>query len=114
VDLQNLVATAAEFGAMFLQAGQNGEITLIDDLTTVTLDVARTGFLFLSCALALLLGERSTCERQQGKGQEIFAHCSPFLKAERPHLDRAERNTLKILQTANTGGASDGAKQKRR
>src|SRR5215475_9698646 len=81
VDLQNLVATSADLGAMFLQAGQNGEITLIDDLTTVTLDVARTGFLFLRCALALLLGERSTCERQQGKGQEIFVHCIPFFES---------------------------------
>jgi hypothetical protein len=63
VDFQNLVATVTNLGAMFLKAGQNGEITLIDDMTTVTLHVARTGFLFLSRALPLLLGEHSTRKR---------------------------------------------------
>ena len=54
VVLQYQIARLADLRAILLQAGQNGEIALIDDLAAVAFDIARTGRLFLRGAATLL------------------------------------------------------------
>src|SRR5438445_798092 len=57
VVLQHQIAGLRYLGTILLQAGQNGEIALIDHRAAVALNVARTSRLFLRRAAALLLGE---------------------------------------------------------
>jgi len=65
VVLQNLVAGGADLGTMFLEAGQDGEIALIDDRTAELLDVTGAGLLLLRRSAALLLlGEGSGRSRE--------------------------------------------------
>ena len=77
--LQHLIAGGADLGTVLLQAGQNGEVALIDHRTTVALHVADTGLLFIGRAAALRLGEgiRRNRGRQQEKSQESFAQRIP-------------------------------------
>jgi hypothetical protein len=80
VALQHLIAGGADPGTVLLQAGENGEIALIDYGTTVALHVAGEGLLFIGRPAArLLLGEgiRRKRGRQQEKSQESFAHRIP-------------------------------------
>src|SRR5262249_38686033 len=57
VGLQDLVAGGRKLRPVLLQAGQNGEITLIDDRTAELLHVARARLLLFRRTAALLLGE---------------------------------------------------------
>jgi hypothetical protein len=80
VALQHLIAGGADLGTVLLQAGENGEIALIDYGTTVALHVAGAGLVFIGRpATRLLLGEgiRRKRGRQQEKSQESFAHRIP-------------------------------------
>jgi hypothetical protein len=78
VDLQHLIAGGADLGTILLQAGENGEIALVDYGTTVALHVAGTGLLFIGRAAALLgEGIRRNRGRQQEKSQESFTHRIP-------------------------------------
>jgi hypothetical protein len=80
VALQHLIAGGADPGTVLLQAGENGEIALIDYGTTVALHVAGAGLLFIGRPAArLLLGEgiRRKRGRQQEKSQESFTHRIP-------------------------------------
>src|SRR5258708_26765945 len=78
VALQHLGASLRKLRPILLQAGQDGEVTLINDRAAEALDVAGTGFLFLVRTAPLLSeshgGER---KRQQGESQEIFTHRVP-------------------------------------
>ncbi|QFI77083.1 hypothetical protein F8237_05045 [Bradyrhizobium betae] len=78
VALQNLVAGLRDLGAIFLEAGQDGEIALVDDRTAELLHIARAGLLF-GVRAASCLGEcrrRKGC-RQQGESDEKLTHCIP-------------------------------------
>jgi hypothetical protein len=84
VVLQHLIAGLGDLGAILLQAGQNGEVTLIDHGATVLLHVTRTGFLLFDGAAALLALPGLLCERrvrkrkrQQGESKKIFTHRVP-------------------------------------
>src|SRR6185312_3952000 len=55
VVLQNLFARRGQFGAVLLQAGKNGEVTLIHDGTAMALNVADAGLLLLRRSAALRL-----------------------------------------------------------
>ena len=57
VVLQHLVAGFTQLGTILLQAGQNGEIALIDHGAAKTLNVAGTSLLLLRGAAALLLSD---------------------------------------------------------
>ena len=57
VIFQDLIAGPGQLGTILLQAGQDDEIALIDDLAAVALNVARTGRLLLRRAATLLLGD---------------------------------------------------------
>ena len=57
VVFQHLIAGRRDLGAVLLQAGQNGEIALIDHRAAEALNVARAGLLLFRRAAALLLGE---------------------------------------------------------
>ena len=57
VVFQHLIAGRGQLGTMFLKAGQNGEVALIDHRAAEALNVARTGRLFLRRAATLLLGD---------------------------------------------------------
>jgi hypothetical protein len=57
VVFQNLIASRGDLGAILLQAGQNGEITLIDYRTAEALHVAVAGLLLFRRSAALLLGD---------------------------------------------------------
>src|SRR5262245_31135383 len=54
VGLQHLVAGGRNFRAVFLQAGKDHKIALVDDAAAVALNVAAAGRLLLLRALALL------------------------------------------------------------
>src|SRR4029453_1964716 len=78
--LQKLVTGGTDLGTMLLEAGQDGEIALVDDRTAELLDVAGEGLLlFRRSAALLLLGEGSgrSRERQQGECEEKFTHRIP-------------------------------------
>jgi len=80
VVFQHLIATRGQLGTVLLQAGENGEIALIDYGTTVALHVAGAGLLFIGRPAArLLLGDgiRRNRGRQQEKSQESFTHRIP-------------------------------------
>lgn len=47
--LQHLLTGGADLAAILLQAGENGEIALIDDGAAVTLHVTRAGLLLIGC-----------------------------------------------------------------
>ncbi len=69
---QHLIAGFGQLGTIFLEAGQNGEIALIDYRAAEALDIARTGLLLLRGATArrlLLLRHRGGGhgDRQQGE-----------------------------------------------
>ncbi len=57
VVFQHLIAGRGQLGTMFLKAGQNGEVALINHRAAEALNVARTSRLFLGRAAALLLGD---------------------------------------------------------
>ena len=57
VAFQDLVASYAQPGTILLEAGQNGEIALIDHGAAKTLNVAGTSLLLLRGAAALLLSD---------------------------------------------------------
>src|SRR4051794_32893133 len=78
VVLQDLVAGLRDLGPVLLEAGQDGEITLVDDRTAELLHIARAGLL-LGVRAAPLLGERCGREggRQQGESDEKLTHCIP-------------------------------------
>jgi hypothetical protein len=54
VVLQHLIAGRRDLGAILLQAGQDGEITLIDHRTTEALHVTGASLLLIRCSAALL------------------------------------------------------------
>src|SRR5215218_3615266 len=60
VVLQNLVAGRTDLGTMLLEAGQDGEIALVDHRTAELLHVTVTGLLLLRRSAARLL--RLLCE----------------------------------------------------
>src|SRR4029453_8415390 len=85
VVLENLVAGRADLRAVFLEAGQDGEIALVNHRTAELLHVAVTGLLLLRCSAPRwlrLLGEGSgrSRERQQGECEERFAHRIPSFR----------------------------------
>src|SRR5258708_17498141 len=63
VGFQHLVAGRRDLGAVLLQAGQDGEIALIDHRAAEALHVTGTGLLLLGRSAALLLGEGIRCNR---------------------------------------------------
>jgi hypothetical protein len=81
VVLQDLIAGGRNLGAILLQAGQDGEITLIDHRTAKALHVTSTGLLLIR-GTAALLGEgiRRNRDRQQGKCQENSTHRIPSFR----------------------------------
>jgi hypothetical protein len=80
VVFQNLIAAAADPGAILLKASQNDEIALIHQFAAKALDVAGTGFLLFRRTAALLGdGTRGKWDRRQDKGQEKFTHRVPLL-----------------------------------
>jgi hypothetical protein len=82
VVLQNLIAGRRDLGAILLEAGQNGEIALVDYRTAEALHVTGTGLLFVRGAAALLgEGIRRNRDRQQGECQEKFTHRIPSFSA---------------------------------
>ena len=54
VVFQHLIAGLGQLGAVLLQAGQDGEVALIDDRAAEALNVARTGRLLFRRTAALL------------------------------------------------------------
>src|SRR4051794_19238282 len=87
VVLQNLVAGRADLGTMLLEAGQDGEIALVDDRTAELLDITGAGLLLLRRSAAwLLLGEGSgrSRDRQQGECEEKFTHRIPSFGGKNP------------------------------
>src|SRR5207302_4486468 len=79
VVFQHLIAGRGQLGTMFLKAGQNGEVALLDHRAAEALNVARTSRLFLRRAAALLLcdGAGGNRLRQQEECQERFMHSVP-------------------------------------
>ena len=71
VALQDLVALLRDLGPVLLEAGQDGEIALVDDRTAELLHIARAGLL-LGLRTAPCLGECRRGEgcRQQGESDE--------------------------------------------
>src|SRR4051812_45192016 len=83
VVLQNLVAGGTDLGTMLLEAGQDGEIALVDHRTAELLHVTVTGLLLLRRPAArLLLGEGlgRNRDRQQGDCEEKFTHRIPSFR----------------------------------
>jgi hypothetical protein len=80
VVLQYQIARLADLGAILLQAGQNGEIALIDNLAAIAFDIARTGRLFLRGAAALLGHSNASRgnDRKQGESEKKLLHCVPY------------------------------------
>ncbi|PJG57042.1 hypothetical protein CVM73_01110 [Bradyrhizobium forestalis] len=78
VVLQDLVAGLRDLGPILLQAGQDGEIALVDDRTAELLHIAGAGLL-LGVGATPLLGERRRRKgcRQQGESDEKLTHCIP-------------------------------------
>ena len=79
---QDLIAGRGQFGAIFLKAGQNGQVGFIHDGTTVFLDIPRARLLLLRrSAMLLLLGHGSAGngQRQQSDYQRKFTHRVPFI-----------------------------------
>ena len=75
VVFQHLIAGLGQLGTVLLQAGQNGEVALIDDRTAEALNVARTGRLLFRRAAALLLlgdGAGRNRYRQERECKEKF------------------------------------------
>src|ERR1700753_279545 len=62
VVLEHLIAGLGDLRPVLLQAGQDGEVALIDHLAAEALDIARTGRLFLRGTAALFLGDRTAGE----------------------------------------------------
>ena len=56
VGSQHLITCPGQFGAMLLEAGEDGEVALIHHQAAVALDIARASLLFFRCAAPLLLG----------------------------------------------------------
>jgi hypothetical protein len=85
VAFQHLVAGCGNLGTVLLQAGKNGEITLIDHRSAKTRHVAGAGFLLLGRSAALLLGEgiRRKRDRQQEESQENFTHRIPSFRQQK-------------------------------
>jgi len=69
---QNLIAGRGELGAVLLQAGQNGQVTLVHDGSTIFLNIVGAGLLFLRRAASLLLwlGNGPGGQRQQREYQD--------------------------------------------
>src|SRR5215472_7904705 len=90
VGLQHLVAGRADFGAIFLQAGQNGEIALVDDRAAMLLHVTRAGLLLFgrSASPVVRVGSGRKSKRRKGKGEEIFTHRVPSLWKQRVSAPR--------------------------
>ncbi|MBW8903674.1 MAG: hypothetical protein JF566_06955 [Bradyrhizobium sp.] len=82
VILEHLIAGYRQFGTVLLEAGQNGEIALIDNRTAEALDIARTSGLLLRSAAALRLGLGGRAggnrQRQQGGCQAKISHRVPL------------------------------------
>ena len=57
VVFQHLIAGGGDLGAILLQAGEDGEVALIDHRTAKALHVAGASLLFFRRSAALLLGE---------------------------------------------------------
>src|SRR5882757_7857994 len=73
VVFQHLIAGRRQLRTILLQAGQNGEIALIDHRAAEALDVARARLLLLRRAAALLRdGTGGNRDRQEGECQEKF------------------------------------------
>src|SRR4051812_49218626 len=73
---QHLNAAGGEFGAVLLQARQNGEVALIHQSAAKTLDVTRARLLLLRRTTSLLLGEGTggNCYGKQQEPKENFLH----------------------------------------
>src|ERR1700676_3385950 len=112
VVLQHLIAGLGQLGTILLQAGQNGEIALIDDRTAEALNVARTSRLLLRSSAALLLlgeGTGGKRQRQQGECYEKFLHRVPSSDGRefQPESHMASRDRLFRLQMPRTAATSD-------
>jgi hypothetical protein len=86
VAFQHLIAGGGYLGAIGLEAGEDGEVALIDHRTAEALHVAGAGLLLLGRATALLLGKgirRNRC-RQKGENQEKFTHRIPSFRQQKP------------------------------
>ena len=83
VAFQHLIAGGGDLGAILLEAGEDGEVALIDHRAAVALNVAGASGLFLRRATALLLGKgiRRNRYRQQGESQDKFTHRIPSFSA---------------------------------
>src|SRR5665213_348347 len=82
VVFQHLLAGHADFGAVLLKAGQNGEVALIHHSAAVTLNIAGASLLLLRRAAALLLlgqGAGGNRYRQQGECEKKLVHRVPSL-----------------------------------
>jgi hypothetical protein len=104
VVLQHLIAGLGQLGAVLLQAGQNGEVALIDDRTAEALNVARTGRLLFRRATALL-GEGGGRKRyrQECECKEKFTHHRPsFWQREIP-IPNSAGAWERIAGAANRG-----------
>src|SRR6266702_7261458 len=93
VILQHLFAGGADLGTILLQAGENGEIALVDYRAAEPLHVAGTSLLLFGRAAALLLGKgnRRKGDRQQEKGQgsrKKFTHRIPSFSTGRESRSR--------------------------
>jgi hypothetical protein len=86
VAFQHLIAGHGDLGAILLQAGEDGEVALIDHRAAVALHVTGAGLLFLRRATALLLGKgiRRNRYRQQGESQDKFTHRIPSFRQQKP------------------------------
>jgi hypothetical protein len=86
VVLEHLIASGGDLRTILLQAGQNGEIALVDHGAAETLHVAGTRLLLLRRAAALLLGEGVLGDggRQQSECEEKFTHRIPSFRQQNP------------------------------
>jgi hypothetical protein len=80
VRLQDLFTLSSQFGTVFLQAGEDGKVALIDHWATETLHVAGAGLLLLG-RTAAPLRERAAGhgQRQQADGQDKSEHSVPYI-----------------------------------
>jgi hypothetical protein len=101
VVLQHHVASLGQLGAVLLQAGENGEVALIDHRTAVTLNIAGTGRLLLGRSATLLRdGGGGDRHGQQDQSQERFVHSVPSFEAENSRPDRTRYDRTEVLNNA--------------
>ena len=76
---QHGAARGRELWTVFLEAGQNGEIALVQQLAAETLHIGCASFLFLVCA-AMRKGAGRNRDGKQDERQKQFVHCVPSFR----------------------------------